>query len=364
MDRQLNLGGTFVCDTGAADRRPRRLRRVHRHRGVRRSSTKTCPGIRSGARRVRASSTRRHSSRSLEPLGFNNTFTILVRGEGCPGARPADDRGPASAGARWTPGFGHEFLQRQDGYPGLVAAYGLQFKSQPRGMELSLIYRALADGQVDVIAGDATSALIDSLDLAPLEDTRHYFPPYDAVPVVRAASLRREPGLSRALQRLAGKVTDQDMRALNAAVDLEKTRRPRGRPGVLRGPGPLRGLAPISQVLRGQGIRRTDLRRNEGDVVAARRTELYSAPMRQDNLANSPGSTRRLPRHLHHHPHAGADRCQRLVVRLVQDRPGGRHRPPAVGHRRRRRSRGASTPRSRCSSRSWASPTWVTRSSA
>ena len=89
-------------------------------------------------------------------------------------------------------------------------------------MDLSLIYRALADGQVDVIAGDATSALIDSLDLAPLADTRHYFPPYDAVPVVRTATLLREPRMRRALARLAGRISDSDMRALNAAVDLER----------------------------------------------------------------------------------------------------------------------------------------------
>jgi glycine betaine/choline ABC-type transport system substrate-binding protein len=89
-------------------------------------------------------------------------------------------------------------------------------------MDLSLIYRALAEGQVDVIAGDATSALIDALHLAPLEDNRHYFPPYDAVPVVRTATLLREPAIGRALARLAGRVTAGDMRAMNAAVDLER----------------------------------------------------------------------------------------------------------------------------------------------
>lgn len=89
-------------------------------------------------------------------------------------------------------------------------------------MELSLIYRALAEGQVDVIAGDATSALIASLDLAALEDTRQYFPPYDAIPVVRTSTLLREPGIRRALSRLAGRISDADMRALNAAVDVER----------------------------------------------------------------------------------------------------------------------------------------------
>ena len=122
---------------------------------------------------------------------------------------------------RWTPGFGYEFLQREDGYRGLVEAYGLRFAREPRAMDLSLIYRALADGQVDVIAGDATSALIDPLDLAPLADNRRYFPPYDAVPVVRTAALLQHPAIGRGLNRLAGRITDRDMRALNAAVDVD-----------------------------------------------------------------------------------------------------------------------------------------------
>jgi glycine betaine/choline ABC-type transport system substrate-binding protein len=88
-------------------------------------------------------------------------------------------------------------------------------------MDLSLIYRALADGQVDVIAGDATSAQIKAFNLAPLEDNRHYFPPYDAVPIVRSATLLRQPAVGRALARLAGRVSDDDMRALNAAVDID-----------------------------------------------------------------------------------------------------------------------------------------------
>jgi glycine betaine/choline ABC-type transport system substrate-binding protein len=118
------------------------------------------------------------------------------------------------------PGFGYEFLQRQDGYPGLAQAYSLAFQLQPRAMELSLIYPALAEGQVDVIAGDATSAMIDALQLTQLDDNRHYFPPYDAIPVVHTRSLLRYPAIGRALRRLAGRISNADMRAMNAAVDL------------------------------------------------------------------------------------------------------------------------------------------------
>ena len=156
-----------------------------------------------------------------QPLGFNNTFTILVRGEDARrlGLHTIDDLRTVMAG--WTAGFGYEFLQRDDGYPGLATTYGLQFRGAPRAMDLSLIYRALAARQVDVIAGDATSALIAPLDLAPLEDNRHYFPPYDAVPVVRTAAMLRHPEIGRALTALAGRVSDEEMRKLNAAVDVD-----------------------------------------------------------------------------------------------------------------------------------------------
>ena len=134
------------------------------------------------------------------------------------GLRTVDDLRRVSD--RFTPGFGYEFLQRDDGYAGLTKAYGLTFAHPPRGMDLSLIYQALSERQVDIIAGDATSALIDAFHLTALDDTRHYFPPYDAVPVVRAATLLRYPAVGRALDRLAGRVSDAQMRALNAAVDV------------------------------------------------------------------------------------------------------------------------------------------------
>ena len=97
--------------------------------------------------------------------------------------------------ASWQAGFGYEFLQRADGYPGLAQAYGLQFGTPPRAMDLSLIYRALAERQVDLIAGDATSGLIEAYGLVMLEDDRRYFPPYDAVVVARSAALLAHPAL-------------------------------------------------------------------------------------------------------------------------------------------------------------------------
>ncbi|MBA2305962.1 MAG: ABC transporter permease/substrate-binding protein [Acidobacteria bacterium] len=220
VDRKLNLGGTFVCDRGI---RSGDLDIYIEYTGTAVSAVfhEDVPhDPQEALTRARTLYARGQVS-VLDPLGFNNTFTVLVRGTDARarGLRTIDDLRPLAPG--WKPGFGHEFIQRQDGYPGLIGAYGLTFGTQPRGMELSLIYRALAEKQVDVIAGDATSALIDALDLAPLEDTRRYFPPYDAVPVVRTPALLREPGIGRAVATLAGRVTDAEMRAMNAAVDIE-----------------------------------------------------------------------------------------------------------------------------------------------
>ena len=218
--RKLNLGGTFVCD--------RALRAGDLDVYVEYTGTAVTAVFHeqvpheSGQALARARALYAAAGISLlQPLGFNNAFSILVRRRDAEafGLQTIEDlRGPM---ARWTPGFGYEFLQRDDGYAGLVRAYGLRFGFEPRAMDLSLIYRALAEGQVDVIAGDRTSALIDALHLMPLGDNRRYFPPYDAVPVVRTTALLREPAIGRALARLAGRVSERDMRGMNAAVDLE-----------------------------------------------------------------------------------------------------------------------------------------------
>jgi osmoprotectant transport system permease protein len=219
--RKLNLGGTFICDralrsgdldlyleyTGTA------VTAVF-HQDVTHDSRLAFQQ----ARELYA----RGGITALEPLGFNNTFTILVRTRDARrlGLRSIADLQKPAAG--WTPGFGYEFLERADGYAGLSRTYGLRFGGVPRAMDLSLIYKALADGQVDVIAGDATSAQIDALDLTALDDSLRYFPPYDAVPVIRTAALLRHVEIGRAMARLAGRVTEKDMRAMNRAVDVDR----------------------------------------------------------------------------------------------------------------------------------------------
>jgi osmoprotectant transport system substrate-binding protein len=119
----------------------------------------------------------------------------------------------------WRAGFGYEFMERPDGYKGLAAAYGLKFAEPPRIMDLGLLIRALKAKQIDLAAGNTTDGLIPAMDLFVLDDDRHYFPPYEAVPVIREEMLRRHPEVQAALDALAGKISDDDMRQLNYAVD-------------------------------------------------------------------------------------------------------------------------------------------------
>jgi osmoprotectant transport system permease protein len=158
----------------------------------------------------------------LPRLGFNNTFAILTRGDLAreQGLTAVSDL--SRLAPRLTAGFGYEFLERPDGFAGLAAAYGLRFAAAPRVMDLNLIYRAVAAGEIDITAGDATSGLIEVLRLAVLEDDRGYFPVYDATPVARAATLRAHPAADAALRSLAGQITADRMRQMNAAVDRDK----------------------------------------------------------------------------------------------------------------------------------------------
>jgi glycine betaine/choline ABC-type transport system substrate-binding protein len=154
-------------------------------------------------------------------LGFNNTFAILVRGADARrlGLETISDAAEHTPG--WRPGFGYEFMEREDGFAGLKEAYGLEFAAPPKTMELGLTYRALAEGQVDLIAGNSTDGLIRALDLKHLRDDRSYFPPYEAAPVVRRAVLDAHPEVREALDELAGTISDDEMRRLNYIVDVE-----------------------------------------------------------------------------------------------------------------------------------------------
>jgi osmoprotectant transport system substrate-binding protein len=154
-----------------------------------------------------------------EPLGFENTFAMVIRGGDAKHLNLTTLSQAAQFTPNWHLGVGYEFEQRPDGLPGLSAAYDLHFAGSPRTMDLGLLYRALTAHQVDMIAANSTDGPIQALGLVALQDDRHYFPPYQAVPLVRNESLRRWPQIADALHTLAGKVTADDMRSMNEAVD-------------------------------------------------------------------------------------------------------------------------------------------------
>ena len=152
------------------------------------------------------------------PLGFENTFAMITRPDQTPATALSQI---ARQAPNWRLGVGYEFEERPDGLHGLEKAYGLTFKDAPRTMDLGLLYRALSGGQVDIIAGNSTDGPIAAEHLKILADDKHYFPPYQAVPLVREAALRHWPQLRAAFADLGGKVSADDMRAMNEAVDGE-----------------------------------------------------------------------------------------------------------------------------------------------
>jgi osmoprotectant transport system substrate-binding protein len=154
-------------------------------------------------------------------MGFEDTFAMVIRGDD---ARRLDLKTISDAvkiAPQWRLGVGYEFEERPDGLRGLEATYGLKFADSPRTMDLGLLYRALANGQVDMVAGNSTDGPIRALGFVVLADDKHYFPPYDAVPLVREDSIRRHPGIQVAMDRLAGKVSADEVRGMNYAVDSE-----------------------------------------------------------------------------------------------------------------------------------------------
>jgi osmoprotectant transport system permease protein len=155
------------------------------------------------------------------PLGFENTFAILVRGAEARRLNLKTISDAAPHAPQWRAGFGQDFVTRADGYPGLAKAYGLKF-AEVREMDLSLTYIALSSGQVDLIAANSTEGRITTLDLVQLADDRHYFPPYEAVYLVRQDSLTRVPPLREVLAKLANAISTDEMRRLNFEIDGEK----------------------------------------------------------------------------------------------------------------------------------------------
>lgn len=154
-----------------------------------------------------------------KPLGFQNTFAMVIRGEDAQRLHLTTLSQAAQYTPQWRLGVGYEFEQRPDGLPGLSATYGFRFAAPPRTMDLGLLYRALNAHQVDMIAANSTDGPIQAFGFKALEDDSHYFPPYQAVPLVRDDALARWPQIRTALDALAGRISAEDMRMMNEAID-------------------------------------------------------------------------------------------------------------------------------------------------
>jgi len=221
VDRRLNLGGSFVCDRAL---RAGEIDVYVEYTGTAYTAILKRPPI-ADRERVLAELREQYAKEALEwtaPLGFENTFAMVIRGDEADrlGVRTISD---VARHPEWRAAFGYEFMERADGFRGLAESYHLALRNPPRVMELGLLYRALVDRQVDVVAGNSTDGLIASLGLRVLADDHHYFPPYDAVPVARRATLERHPEVRTALDSLGGRITAEEMRRLNYRVDGEKT---------------------------------------------------------------------------------------------------------------------------------------------
>jgi glycine betaine/choline ABC-type transport system substrate-binding protein len=221
VERRLHLGGTFVCHeailkggidlyveyTGTA------FTAILKQQPIADAD--------SVLQYVNTEYKRRFGIQWMKPFGFNNTFAILVRHADATRYALKTISDLARVAPHWKAGFGYEFLERADGFPGLAAKYGVRFSQPPTAMDLGLTYRALAGGKVDVIAGNSTDGQIEALDLVQLADDRGYFPPYQAAVVIRNTVLMKPPALSIALGELTGMISDAEMRRLNAMADVQ-----------------------------------------------------------------------------------------------------------------------------------------------
>ena len=219
VERRFYLAGTYICQQAILGGR---IDIYPEYTGTALTAVlKENPltGKQESYARVKSEYAKRFNLAVGTPLGFNDTFAIEIRGDDSRRLHLTTISQAAAYTPQWRAGFGYEFMERPDGYKGFAATYGLHFAEAPRIMDLGLLTRALTNHQVDLIAGNMTDGLIPALDLYVLKDDRNYFPPYEAVPIIRQETLAVHPEVGQALDALAGKISDDEMRQLNYAVD-------------------------------------------------------------------------------------------------------------------------------------------------
>jgi osmoprotectant transport system substrate-binding protein len=222
VERRFYLAGTYICQQAIL------ARRIDIYPEYTGTALTAILKEKAGADRTaiyeqvkRAYESRFHLTLS-PPFGFNDTFALEIRGDDARRLHLKTLSQASPYAPHWRAGFGYEFMERPDGYAGLAAAYGLHFAAPPRVMDLGLLAPALKDHQIDIAAGNATDGLIPALDLFVLEDDRHYFPPYEAVAVIRQQTEQEHPEVAKAADELGGKISDEEMQRMNYAIDGQR----------------------------------------------------------------------------------------------------------------------------------------------
>ncbi|MBW4573999.1 MAG: ABC transporter permease subunit [Aphanothece sp. CMT-3BRIN-NPC111] len=221
VDRKLNLGGTFICHQALT---AGQIDAYVEYTGTAFTAIlkqKPITDPQEVYQQLKQKYAQQFGLEVTKPLGFNNTYAMIVRGDDAQKLNLQTLSQSANYTPRWRVGCGYEFIKRQDGLPGLAKTYGLKFASPPQVMDLGLMYKALVGKKVDMVAGNSTDGLIQKLKLVVLEDDKHYFPPYEAAPFVRQKTLKQHPKLRETLEQLGGIITEEDMRSMNYQVDGE-----------------------------------------------------------------------------------------------------------------------------------------------
>ena len=221
VHRQLNLGGTFICHEAV---KAGKIDGYVEYTGTAFTAILQQEPItdpKEVYRQVKQAYEQKFHLEVMESLGFENTFAMIVRREDARRLKLKTLSQAAKYAPQWQAGFGYEFIEREDGYPGLAKTYGLKFAQPPQEMDLGLMYRALEEKKVDMVAGNSTDGLIPVLDLVVLEDDKKYFPPYEAVPVFNQQTLEKYPQVREAIAQLAGLISAAEMQKMNYQVDNE-----------------------------------------------------------------------------------------------------------------------------------------------
>jgi osmoprotectant transport system substrate-binding protein len=215
VERRFYLAGTYICQQALL---AKRIDMYVEYTGTALTAVLKEPPQKNPQavfEQVRSEYARRFHLLVEPPLGFNDSFAIVVRGDDARNDHLQTISQAAKYAPNWHAGFGYEFMERPDGYDGFVKTYGLKFAGEPRIMDLNLLYRALAAHQVDIIAGNTTDGQLLTNDFTVLDDDKHYFPPYQAVAIVRSEIARDHPDVLAAIAELTGKISDSDMQRMN-----------------------------------------------------------------------------------------------------------------------------------------------------